>query len=397
VSQLQRESEAALALEAESASINQQLALQVAALQRGFSSLADAVLEELEAVRDESMRWPEERTSWVNAMERLRDDMDTKLQRMEARHDEGQAALDKAWGENQQLRAENDVLHARLSELEARNNELTRHVDQVRRGVSALQESGTDVKESLSGLAAKVEAREAIQRTIGRTLADLEARLSDEMSRLRDDATNTCRALQTDAEAAAGDLEGLRTWCKQLDGSHRTMVADVQARLAHLEAGPDLGPVLSAVQALEDRVGNLSRQHEASVSRVEAGLGRINADAAESSARLGQFDQHLQAVRRALREHHEALVRSAGVFAGALNMSSPVSEVSLQASLNPGADAKASAVTYQVPSYGAMQRPHSAAGTYHMPLSSASRGAHPSSVSRGAPPSVGRASPSVGY
>lgn len=47
-----------------------------------------------------------------------------------------------------------------------------------------------------SNLAAKVEAREAIQRTIGRTIADLEARVKDDLSRLRDDATNTCRALQ---------------------------------------------------------------------------------------------------------------------------------------------------------------------------------------------------------
>jgi hypothetical protein len=38
--------------------------LQVSALQRGFSSLADAVIEELEAVREESQQWPDERARW---------------------------------------------------------------------------------------------------------------------------------------------------------------------------------------------------------------------------------------------------------------------------------------------------------------------------------------------
>jgi len=379
VSQLQRESEAALALEAESAQINQQLALQVAALQRGFASLAYAVLEELEAVRDESQRWPDERSSWVNAMAKLKEDMQKKVDHMEARHEDAQVALDKAWQENQQLRAENDMLHHRLSDLEGRSNELTRHLEQVKRGLSTVQQSGGDMKEALTTLATKVDAREAIQRTLGRTIADLEARMRDEVGRLRDDTTNTCRALQSDAEALAGDMESLRTWCHQLDASHRNHVADTTQRLAHVEAGPDLGPILAAVQQIEDRMGNMGRAQDSATTRLEAGLGRLNSDYADVASRIENADATIQALRRAVREHHEALVRSASVFASALNISSPVSEVSLAAALSPGAGAHHT--VYSGAPYGSTVRPAS----YHVPTN-ATWGAHPSSIARGRVP-----------
>lgn len=108
--------------------------------------------------------------------------------------------------------------------------------------------------------------------------------------------------MQADAETAAGDLEALRTWCKQLDTSHRAHVADTSQRISHLEAGPDLAPMLAAIQQLEDRVASSSRAHEAATARLEAGLGRVNGDAAENAARLARVESSLQAVRRSLRE-----------------------------------------------------------------------------------------------
>ena len=41
----------------ETADATRYMQVQVAALQRGFNSLADAVIEELEAVREESSNW----------------------------------------------------------------------------------------------------------------------------------------------------------------------------------------------------------------------------------------------------------------------------------------------------------------------------------------------------
>ncbi len=55
--QLQKESEEQIVLENESAQTFTYLCQQVSALQRGFTSLADAVLEELDAVREESVRF----------------------------------------------------------------------------------------------------------------------------------------------------------------------------------------------------------------------------------------------------------------------------------------------------------------------------------------------------
>lgn len=181
---------------------------------------------------------------------------------------------------------------------------------------------------SQTTLATKVDAREAIQRTLGRTIADLEARMRDEVGRLRDDTTNTCRALQvtgvadcalavntmcsrspflgcwpqSDAEALAGDMESLRTWCHQLDASHRNHVADTTQRLAHVEAGPDLGPILAAVQQIEDRMGNMGRAQDSATTRLEAGLGRLNSDYADVASRIENADATIQALRRAVRE-----------------------------------------------------------------------------------------------
>ena len=102
-----------------------------------------------------------------------------------------------------------------------------------------------------------------------------------------------------------------------------------------MEAGPDLTPVVGAVQALEGRLGQLARTTEASAARLEAGLGRLNADAAENHAKVENANVGVTTLRRAMREHHEALIRASSVFAGALKMSSPISEVSLVSSLAP--------------------------------------------------------------
>lgn len=69
----------------ETADAARYLQVQVASLQRGFNSLADAVIEELEAVREESGNWPRERSKWIDAMKLLRDEMQEKLDDMHRR------------------------------------------------------------------------------------------------------------------------------------------------------------------------------------------------------------------------------------------------------------------------------------------------------------------------
>ena len=57
----------------------------MSALQRGFTTLADAVLEEMDTVRAEAQRWQSERDGWAASMEALNSEVRSKLAEADAR------------------------------------------------------------------------------------------------------------------------------------------------------------------------------------------------------------------------------------------------------------------------------------------------------------------------
>jgi hypothetical protein len=58
--------------------------MQVKALQKGFSMLSDAVIEELDSMRQEGRRWQEERSNWAATIQQL----SGKLAAVDAMRDE---------------------------------------------------------------------------------------------------------------------------------------------------------------------------------------------------------------------------------------------------------------------------------------------------------------------
>jgi hypothetical protein len=59
-------------VEQESAHSVQLMATQMAALQRGFTTLADAVLDELDTVRAEAAQYKRERDGWALAVQQMK-------------------------------------------------------------------------------------------------------------------------------------------------------------------------------------------------------------------------------------------------------------------------------------------------------------------------------------
>ncbi|CAG9461915.1 unnamed protein product [Pedinophyceae sp. YPF-701] len=324
------------ALESESAEMNEHLVLQVAALQKGFNMLADAVVEQLEAVRDESSRWPEERRGWVRSMDDLRKDMQRRMDGMHAKYEESLGALERAWQENQGLRSENDVLHHRLSELEAQSKQQGARVERVVGAMGDLRGGLDDMRAATQDLATKVEAREAIHRGIGRAIADLEAKLKGEVDALGRDAAEEDREIKRQLAEVAAEVKSLDTHCRQLDTAQRDMSGALGQRVTVLERGPDLEPVAAALRAMEARVSGISQQSIEASRGVQEALGRMAREQAASEAVVGSIEAKLASLRRAVQEHHDALVRSSKVFAEALHISVPVSQVALAATIDAG-------------------------------------------------------------
>ena len=86
VEQLQRDAHEQLALEQESASTFSYVCQQVAALQKGFSALADATVEELERARrereeerEEELAWREEQMRWRAGVEAAQQELHRTL------------------------------------------------------------------------------------------------------------------------------------------------------------------------------------------------------------------------------------------------------------------------------------------------------------------------------
>ena len=69
---LEKDSREHFYVEQESAHSVQLMASQMAALQRGFTTLADAVLDELDTVRAEAAEYKRERDGWALAVQQMR-------------------------------------------------------------------------------------------------------------------------------------------------------------------------------------------------------------------------------------------------------------------------------------------------------------------------------------
>lgn len=314
VEQLQRDSEQQIALEHESAQTFAFLCQQVAALQRGFTTLADAVLEELDAVRDESVRWQDEREAWAASMKELAGETRRKLQELDRWQAESVAV--KA----DQLAARNDLeLHKQqLAELDSRLSAFKGNMDEFRVEIGYAQSAVAEVRAGLG----EADRRDTEQ---SRAIGGLSERLDTAVSAITEDlgtlwheASEQAAALGRDSRVLVDDLRALRTWCKHFETAH-------DLRLKKVEAGAQL-------DVLQKKLGALSQQQARHAKSVEEVVKSLLADTGALTRAARQTDASVGNLRRCAVEQHEALVRSSRAFADALHMQTPVPAASSLAS-----------------------------------------------------------------
>lgn len=330
VEQLQKDNDEQFFLEQESSQAFQYLCTQVGALQRGFTTLADAVLEELESVREESTRWQEERQAWSGKMKRLGNEVRSKL-----------ADFNAAAGQSQQLRvevfhefmpqiAELKASHAatqqQIAEMEAKLVEIKSTVAEVQSNVDRCGRSQRDLKVVVSDTdrhcMATAQELSLVQANYGR-LEDSHKEVQEELAKARNDSSEAASALARDMAALAEDARSLRAWCKQLEASHDTRMKKSEAAAA--ERG----------EALQKKIQTVIQQQARHSKSVEDIIKSMMEDHSSLHKQTRTLETSLGALRRCASEHHEALLRSCQVFSTSLKIPSPLASSStLTSSLN---------------------------------------------------------------
>ncbi|KAK3278185.1 hypothetical protein CYMTET_13863 [Cymbomonas tetramitiformis] len=334
VEQLQKDNDEQFFLEQESSQAFQYLCTQVGALQRGFTTLADAVLEELESVREESARWQEERQAWSGKMKRLGNEVRSKLS--DFQHNGAAAA-----GQSQQLRVEvfHDIMpqlvelkasHAatqqQISEMEAKLVEIKNTVAEVQGDVDRCGRSQRDLKVVVNDTdrhcMATAQELSLAQANYGR-LEDSHKEVQEELAKARNDSSEAASALARDMAALAEDARSLRTWCKQLEAGHDTRMKKSEAATA--ERG----------EALQKKIQTVIQQQARHSKSVEDIIKSMMEDHSSLHKQTRTLETSLGALRRCASEHHEALLRSCQVFSTSLKIPSPLASSStLTSSMN---------------------------------------------------------------
>ena len=146
VDQLRRDSEEQLAAEQEAASTVHYLCAQVAALQRGFTILSDAVLEELDAVRDESARWASEREGWASRMAALESDVLRRVSDTERWRNEVETRVAQACADANNAKQHADATRNHLADVEGTTKALVERVSALENEVGYAQQALGDTR-----------------------------------------------------------------------------------------------------------------------------------------------------------------------------------------------------------------------------------------------------------
>ena len=247
----------------------------MAALQRGFSGLADAVLEELDALHAREAAWQRERASVAGLAAEVRRKLSGALSPAEAAD-----------------------LRDRCAQLELRLSAATATAE-----------------------GARAEARRACDAQAAR------------MDALQAQAAQADGLLASEVAAARADVAALHSWALEVERSHGARLAQAESGLraaaaareadaaaaaaATAAAASAAAAAAAAVEQLGARLANHARRTEAVLSELET-----STTAAAETA--GRAERGAAAAAAASGEQHESLCRATAVFADALQIPAPV-------------------------------------------------------------------------
>jgi hypothetical protein len=228
VESLSKENASQAKLEEESAQTFQFLCTQVTALQRAFTTLADAVIEELDTVRDDQVQWRQEKEEWVHKMTSIERDVERRV-----------AAVDSWREENDALRGELLAFkteQAGVNSSQVNVETMRDHLEDLRAEMGYAQSAVSEARLAL----AEAERREA---EMGQALQSLQLKAEGADLQLQDQINAVRSAVESKllggggggisgsgSAATESDVVALRDWTKAVTTGH-------DARLRRMETG----------------------------------------------------------------------------------------------------------------------------------------------------------------
>lgn len=231
VESLHRENQSQVKLEQETAQTFDYLCAQVASLQRAFTTLADAVIDELDAVRDDQAQFRQERDEWTKRVMRIERDVQKRV-----------TAVDSWQRENDAIR--NDLLVFKSEQ--AAVNDAQVDAEAMRDDLEALREEMTVARDAVAearAALAEAERREAemsrAMHVLQRKAESGDLKLQEQVNALRaavaeaattSDGGGNATGLGVGNAATEADVVALRDWT-------RTVTAGHDQRLRRIEVG----------------------------------------------------------------------------------------------------------------------------------------------------------------
>eukprot|EP00873_Tetraselmis_striata_P007035 jgi/Tetstr1/427299/TSEL_017468.t1 len=269
----------------------QYLCAQVKALQKGFSMLADAVLDELETVREESRKWQTERDGWMSTMTQLRDSVEAKLEEFDRAKDDMEHW--KLGATDVLAKARQELVSTSVQPLESRLSEVSTVLSGVVKNTSNAQLAVLNLENRLDSHVKEYTADKASDR--------------DTIAAVRTYVDSSEREAYSVSEALAGDVAKLNEDVKGLQ--------IMQQNLA--QQNP-------AVDALKEKI-SLMMQHQGKHAKsMEDIVRNLLADTQSLSKKSRSMDNRLTGAESAVADTYEALARSSQVFSAALKIPSPI-------------------------------------------------------------------------
>jgi len=269
----------------------QYLCMQVQALQKGFSMLADAVLDELETVREESAKWQTEREGWKSSMERLQDSVESKLKEFDAAREDMEQW--KVGATDVLAKARQELLSTSVQPLESKLNEVSTVLSGVVKTSSNAQLSVLNLENRLEAHVKEYTADKAGDKdTFVAVRSLIEASERESLA--------ASEALANDVAQLNEDVRGLRSFQQSL-----------------AEKNP-------AIDVLREKISLLMQHQGKHAKSMEDIVRNMIADTQSLSKKSRSMEQRLTSVETGMSDTYEALARSSHVFSAALKIPSPI-------------------------------------------------------------------------
>ncbi|DBA96228.1 hypothetical protein WJX82_006128 [Trebouxia sp. C0006] len=346
----------------------QYLSVQVNALQKGFLTLSDALLEELESVK-------QERDSLATTLNEIRHDDSRKMADMQQRFDHMYALMQDCQNNtHSSTRDECARVSAKIEILEQRQAAAAQQASEAAHTHSLqtkqLEQSVEDHQQRLVTSVNKAESRgrEAAEQIAQRAVADSQISMQEacecmardmidnlvppmverivaqrlresvkeqggliykDMLSLRADlahlrqegesASSLTSAVAVSASTLAEDVRQLAHWCRSADEAREQQ----EGRLDQLERVP---PLQAQLKALQDRVTTASKNQGRHAQSVEDIIRALVMDTAALSRQSKSLDGQLANIKHLSERTQGQLVRSSWVFSNALGIPSPLAD-----------------------------------------------------------------------